>query len=232
MGPDCPDRAGVVRSRLVSVGPAYGVAGRLETTDRGLETSRSGLQVRRGVFRPPLILALVLLGLTEACGPVAPSESTPSPEGRATSAPTLTAAPAPSATAVLLTPAATGRPCDTGGTWNLELAVTGGLVGVDQRLELDQTGAYRAIDQRDKTTLEGTLPSEAMTDVIGNLPSVCSTPSVTRPPACADCYTYSLQATLDGRQYEIALNDANLAQSAAGELVGLLSRLLSSALDY
>jgi hypothetical protein len=111
------------------------------------------------------------------------------------------------------------------------LAVTGGFAGVDRKLELDQTGAYQAIDRQLKITLPGSFPPDMVADVAQRLPAVCVASGATRPPACADCFTYSLQANLESGHYELALNDANLAQAPAGELIGFLSRLLSSTLD-
>jgi hypothetical protein len=109
--------------------------------------------------------------------------------------------------------------------------MTGGLAGVDRELTLDQTGTYQAFDRRQNISQAGLFASDLMSEVIEQLPAVCAPRGDQRPPACADCFAYSLEVTLESGRYEVALNDANLGQAPAGGLVSLLSQWLGSALD-
>lgn len=179
------------------------------------------------VLRRLLIPALVALVLTAGC------------EVRATAvAPTTTAPPAPTeilATGTAVAPPPTLSPtpdrhCATDGAWSLELSITGGLIGVDQTLRLDHTGEYQADDNRAKISRAGTLAPDQLADLVEQLPAVCSTVAAVRPPVCADCYVYALRATLGAERFEVFLNDVNLGQAPAGELVGTLRRLLTTAL--
>jgi hypothetical protein len=105
------------------------------------------------------------------------------------------------------------------------------LAGVDRKLELDQTGKYEAEDLQQGPKAEGNLTPEVMGDVVGLLQGFCMSPETSRPPACADCFLYSLQVTLQGVHYELELNDLSATGTPAGGLVAFMSQLLNSALE-
>ena len=156
---------------------------------------------------------------------------TAAPANTPTSAPTRSTASATPQSTTESSPSPAARPCQIEGTWELDLAVTGGLAGVDRKLELDQTGKYEAADLRQDAKVEGNLAPELMGDVVGLLQGFCKSPETARPPACADCFLYSLQVTLQGVHFELELNDLNVMETPAGELVAFMSQLLNSALE-
>ncbi|HSB90001.1 MAG TPA: hypothetical protein VLD63_08265 [Anaerolineales bacterium] len=120
--------------------------------------------------------------------------------------------------------------CEITGPWNLELHLSGGFAGVERRLELDQSGAYEARDERSGRSAEGLVPADVLDEILGELPSLCSAPPQARPPTCADCFLYLLQGTINGTRIEMVFNDLNLAEHPAGALVGTLAGFLTRAL--
>ena len=181
---------------------------------------------------PPISYAfcLALLILSTACGPSpVPATSVPATADRTTvptdasTATAQTTGATPSVTPALAT-------CEVSGPWQVELNVTGGFAGIERRVELDQTGRYEAKDEQSGQTVEGRAASDVMADVVGGLSSLCQAVNDSRPPVCADCFSYFLQAAIDGARYEVALSDANVTQSPAAPLIGVLVRLLQDAL--
>jgi len=162
-------------------------------------------------------LALLLLA---ACTTAPMGQPTP----LATTAPALATAPSSRAT-----PQASS--CDVNGTWDVELSVSGGFAGVERSLHVDDQGAYVAEDAQLASKEEGVLSADEMEQLLGLLPSVCEPYEATRPPSCADCFNYSLQATLQDAAYAFVLNDVSLAEAPVGPLVGWLSSYLNAVLQ-
>ncbi len=121
--------------------------------------------------------------------------------------------------------------CDVGGTWDVELTVTGGFAGVERRIQVDDQGAYEAEDAQQAAKEEGMLSADEMEQLLGLLPSVCEPYEAARPPSCADCFNYALEATLEGSGYEFILNDLSLPDAPVGPLVGWLSSYLNTVLQ-
>jgi len=121
--------------------------------------------------------------------------------------------------------------CDVSDTWDVELTVTGGFAGVDRRLEVGDLGAYEAEDAQTASREEGVLSADETEQLLELLPSVCEPNDAARLPSCADCFNYSLQATLQGSPYELVLNDLNLPEAPVGPLVGWLSSYLNAVLQ-
>jgi len=223
-GPDYPAGVGIVRSQLVTpdwkpevIAGSQGPAGL-----RGVR--RPGGPAPLRWLRP----ALALLVLATSCS----VRVTPGPGASSGGpAPTQPAGPTQEASPRASSPAPTGKVCDADGPWELRLTVTGGLAGVERELTLDQSGAYQAFDRQGNIGQAGVFASDLMTEVVAQLPAACVHGGGQRPPACADCFTYALEVTLQSGRYQVLLNDANLGQVPAGGLVSLLSQLLGSALD-
>ncbi len=173
-----------------------------------------------GLPRNRLQTGVALLVLLASCSP-APAAG-PTPE--ASAGPTLPASTTPK-------PGSPTSECAVGETWTVGLSVTGGFAGVDQHLDLDQTGAYTAADLRQDRNVEGFLPPETVADVAELLPTVCDATGSERLPPCADCFTYSLEVLLNQSRYSFVANDVSLSESPAAELTGLMNQLLSSALE-
>ena len=169
--------------------------------------------------RAPLSSALVLLTLA-ACtaAPLGQPTAVPTTAPASTTAPSSRATPQPSS-------------CDVSGTWEVELSVTGGFAGVDRRLQVDDQGAYEAEDAQPASKEEGVLSADEMEQLLALLPSVCEPYEASRPPSCADCFNYFLEATLQGSAYEFILNDLSLAEAPVGPLVGWLSSYLNAVLQ-
>jgi len=146
------------------------------------------------------------------------------PTPLATSAPASATAPSSR-----VTPQAAS--CAISDTWDVELTVTGGFAGVERRLQVDDQGAYEAEDAQPASKEEGFLSADEMQQLLGLLPSVCEPYEPSRPPSCADCFNYFLEATLQGSAYEFILNDLSLAEAPVGPLVGWLSSYLNAVLQ-
>jgi hypothetical protein len=121
-------------------------------------------------------------------------------------------------------------PCLLEGPWEVELTVSGGFAGVERKLEVESSGRYQVEDRQIGEKVEGVLPQEALTQIEADLPAVCLAGDAGRPPACADCFQYSLEVTSAGAVYRVGLNDLSLPDSPAAPLVGDLLHLMSETL--
>jgi hypothetical protein len=150
--------------------------------------------------RPLLCISLVLMTLASACGPARLEPSGPQP------------LPSPTQ------------------SWTLSLTQSGGLAGVSLKVTVSSDGQLTAEDQR-----TGRIVTQRLSpDVLARLAALYSSDlQVVRQPApsaCADCFTYDLEASSGGTVKRIHADDTTLDASGAAELIRMLQRLRDDAL--
>jgi len=141
----------------------------------------------------------------------------------------------PVASATQLLPPTVSAPegCATdlsAGVWEIRFGVTGGFAGVSQSLTLSSNGEFKAVDEGAATEVSGEAPPADLQSVREALAGSCPPWAVGRPPACADCFIYSVRLEWNEERFEVELNDVSLPTSAQATLVGALGHLLDQAL--
>lgn len=120
--------------------------------------------------------------------------------------------------------------CAVDEPWTIELTISGGLAGIEHKLEVDSSGAYEAEDLQSGAKVDGTLPAATVAELEALLPPLCQEPAGSRPPSCADCFTYRLEVTAGDFVYQATMNDLSLPDSTAAPLVAALNQILSTTL--
>jgi hypothetical protein len=114
--------------------------------------------------------------------------------------------------------------------WTIKLDQSGGFAGVQLSVEVTSDGRLTAQDQRSGRSVVEDLPPEKVVALL----RMYSTTRVTTPQAphggCADCFFYDLSMISGGQQTQVALDDTDLADSGAADLVKYLQDLRDSAL--
>jgi hypothetical protein len=112
-------------------------------------------------------------------------------------------------------------------SWAVTLHVTGGFAGVRQQLEVDHTGQVKAVDEKLGRTSTGRMKASQLQELGGLVLSALAdnnSSTAKRKSACADCYSYVLVLTGQGRT--ITRNYDNLTIIDSGDY-GLVHELLS-----
>jgi hypothetical protein len=116
--------------------------------------------------------------------------------------------------------------------WEVELVVSGGFAGVERKVEVDSSGKYEVEDLQTGAKVEGTLPAATLAQIEEELTGACQSDGTGRPPACADCFNYSLEVTTGSSAYHLVLNDLSLSESPAAPLIQSLNELVAQALGF
>jgi hypothetical protein len=177
----------------------------------------------RFALRVPVLaaLAVALASCTDPVPASLPSETPPPPALSPTAAPPATK-PTPGPTAL-----ASDVACPVEGPWSIELVVSGGFAGVERKIEVDSSGEVQVEDLQTGEKVESTLPAETLQQIEDDLSGVCHASDAGRPPACADCFSYSLEVSIGGQAYHLVFNDLSLPESPAAALVQDLTRLIT-----
>ena len=173
------------------------------------------------------IPVLLVVSLLASCGYLSPIE-------RTTDTPANHAATGQANDAASATPAATKvEGCRTGTTlndWTVELRLTGGFAGLNRALSVSSDGRYTASDIGLGQEVSGVLAANDLEAIRSVLVGACPMSVADRPPACADCFEYSIIGEWDGERFEALANDASLPESRLAPLVETLSSQLERAL--
>ena len=148
----------------------------------------------------------------------------------ATPVPPPSQTPAPTAAAATHAVSATASTCTVEAPWSVELRISGGIAGIERKVEVDSSGKYEVEDLQTGEKVEGPLSPARMARVEEGLSGVCLAGDPGRPPACADCFTYSLEVTYGGTAFQAVYNDLSLAGSPMAPLVGTLNQILTESL--
>lgn len=178
---------------------------------------------------PRLLAGSILTVFLAACATPAPEIPTPTSALQPT-APQPTGVP-PKPLPTSTGPAsATALPCSVEAPWSVELVISGGFAGIEQKLEVESSGAHEAEDLQSGAKVEGTLSAETTAQVEQGLSGICQAQAPGRPPACADCFQYSIEVSVGGVTYQAVYNDLSLPESSVAPLVETLTVILNEAL--
>jgi hypothetical protein len=164
-----------------------------------------------------MFLRLLLLAIfLSACGVNArPSETDgvfPTPDGTETGG-------APSS-----------APCDFGGTWSVNLLVSGGLAGVQQELLLSSDGQASYTDRSGSLPTTWTLGTEDLQELQRLLETACPFESqVSRPSSCRDCFVYRLEIVSGQDRFLWEADESQVVDEAFRSLLAYLEAIRSRA---
>ena len=162
--------------------------------------------MQRIVFLYTLLVSLIIVGCTQSSTPE--PLKTPAPEKPITS--TL--------------PVSNGK-------WTIEMAHTGGIMGLSRSIEISSDGKFTVTDKRANKTMNGELSAVELSKTNELLSSSqYISPSKPNGMICADCFIYDLNIQTDGGKFVVQLNDISLPDSGLEPLVthlrGLMDRTL------
>ena len=153
------------------------------------------------MFRKYLpFFALVLVGVTSACGPAQLQPSYPQP------------LPSPS------------------GSWDLSLAQSGGIAGVSLKVTVSSDGQLTAEDARSNRSVTQTLPPDTMAKLAALYSAVALSTPQSPHSGCADCFLYDLELNSAGKALSFKFDDTTLGGSGVEELIHFLQQLRDAAL--
>lgn len=155
--------------------------------------------------------------------------STPDEEANAASSPTAAdepnQVPPPKAT-----PEGT-EACADPVSWQVTFGLSGGFAGMSRSLTVSSTGELTARDDADTLDVTRQASSDELAQIRGLLVAACPFETAGRPGLCADCFTYSLDVTMDGQRFVALTNDVSLPESGLLSLVETLRLTLDEALS-
>ncbi len=115
--------------------------------------------------------------------------------------------------------------------WNIKMTQSGGIAGVSLSVEVSSRGQLTAQDLRSGKSATVTL-SEADLAQLSRLVDQIQTPPAAMPPSkCADCFIYTLELQLQGRDVTLQVDDTTLQGSGLSGLIGFLHKLRDNALS-
>lgn len=117
-----------------------------------------------------------------------------------------------------------------GHTWSIELQLSGGFAGIEQRILLDNTGRLTSINKKSGKQLGARADTSLMTyadEWIKTRSMATTTQSVPNLPiGCADCINYNINIVSNDRRFNYRFNTLSLKSSP---YQGLVSRLTAAA---
>lgn len=154
------------------------------------------------MFRNRLFQAVLLFSLFfSACNPFKPAGLSPQP------------LPSPS------------------GDWKVTLTQTGGFAGVSLTVEVSSNGQLTAEDTRTGKKVKEALPPQTIAQLRQLISNTNISSSTPMRSGCADCFIYNLELQSNGKNYRIQLDDTNINDSGAADLIGFLRELRDKALS-
>lgn len=118
-------------------------------------------------------------------------------------------------------------------SWNILFEITGGLLGKDVSLYIDDMGLLEVTDHKNSTHLVGSIPPSEVEQIALLMTQTSSVSSGEKLPACADCFIYTIQIKSDdlSKPRNYMVNDVNIKTSGLEELVTTLTALMERALS-
>jgi hypothetical protein len=115
----------------------------------------------------------------------------------------------------------------------IEFSVGGGFAGVRQGLTIDDAGVIDAHDEKRGTTVRAQLAPERLAAIRAAFQKIEPDAAVAHPPGarCADCFRYSIRATVGGRSHAVAVSSVTVQASHYGEIVSALAQILRETLS-
>lgn len=143
----------------------------------------------------------------------------------------LTACLSPSPTPLATPKAHPSNLPELGGTWNIKMSQSGGIMGMSRSIEILSDGSFELNDLRAETTVDGRLTNTEMTSLreLVTKAELMPLPAI-EEAGCADCFIYNLEIQGSDKPFSIQLNDISLPDSGLESLVGFLRTLMDQAL--
>jgi len=115
--------------------------------------------------------------------------------------------------------------------WKIELAHSGGIMGLSRSIEISSDGTYTVTDKRANKTISRDLSADEISK-INELVESSDYIFEDKPDgmACADCFIYDLEIQGGGEKFTVQLNDINLPNSGLEPLVVYLRGLIEKEL--
>jgi hypothetical protein len=166
-------------------------------------------------------LAAALAGLAAACA----TAPTPAPTVPAAT-PTIPPVPLPAITKTPALPTATPTdPACGSPNWSLDFTRSGGFAGKTLSLHLSSSGPLSATDPVKNLTVPIALSGTELDRMAGLLWAACPFKTQSMPATCPDCFSYTLEISMEGETYSAHATDVELA--GLGALIQALNTLLT-----
>jgi hypothetical protein len=109
------------------------------------------------------------------------------------------------------------------------LSISGGIAGEQLELGVESSGRFVARDLRRGYDAEGILGADQLISLEGAVLASNDHPTTSRPPACPDCFNYTLLVEIGEGRRVTALNDLSLVNSPLEPLIRLLIQIKDEA---
>lgn len=128
-----------------------------------------------------------------------------------------------------LQPTPTKETEDQSSSWEAELLITGGFAGVQRGIKISSTG--EVIIHGGNNNLQGQvqLSREDIEKFSRLINEIKEVRVQANPPACADCFQYELNVSINGKHFQATVNDLNLQDSGVAPLINEMENLLAKA---
>jgi hypothetical protein len=117
---------------------------------------------------------------------------------------------------------------------HVEYYLSGGLSGIRQSLTIHDTGLIDARDDKRGKMARGQLDPVRLAEIRAAFMKIDAEAGTTTQGLavrCADCYQYTIKATVGGRRHQVAVSSAALQASPYDEIVKSLSQILRETLS-
>jgi len=115
--------------------------------------------------------------------------------------------------------------------WTINMAHSGGIMGVSRSIQISSNGKYTVTDHRTATTMTGELTGNELSK-LNKIVSESNFESTERdqPSVCADCFIYSFEIQSNGKIFTCQADDITLPSSGLETLAIYLRDLMDKAL--
>lgn len=107
------------------------------------------------------------------------------------------------------------------GTWRVTLNQSGGIIGMSRSIDVAGDGSVNVTDLRSGKTWQSRLTTERLQE-LEKMVTAASYTQVRATAGCADCFIFYLTVTSDTGQFEVELNQIDLANSGLQPVIDFL----------
>lgn len=116
----------------------------------------------------------------------------------------------------------------------IEFSMSGGFAGIRQGLTVDDTGQTITNDEKRGLSIRGQLDAVRLAELRTAFKAIDvedGTMTQRSGSRCADCFQYTIEATIGGRHHRAAMNSTSIHKSPYGDIVKILSQILREMLS-
>lgn len=116
----------------------------------------------------------------------------------------------------------------------VKFEASGGFAGIRQSLIIRNDGTFVARDDRLKKEVRGRLDTETLDKLVSAFRSSDEKAEISKPSSmkrCADCFQYSIRATVDNRQHKANVNSVSVGASSYDQAVKSLLLIVRESLS-